>query len=168
MGNPDFHVRRGTTHDAAGISHVLQTIARERVYSAIERAWTPDEQRSYLVSLSDREAFYVAFAPSGDLIGYQVMDLYSPLLTSMAHVAQLGTYLLPAWRGRGVGRALFGETTQFARSAGYRKIVIQVRASNLTAQAFYRSLGFVECGRLKDQVIIDNHMDDEILLEYFL
>jgi ribosomal protein S18 acetylase RimI-like enzyme len=46
--------------------------------------------------------------------------------------------------------------------------VIQVRASNLTAQAFYRSIGFVECGRLKDQVIIDNHMDDEILLEYFL
>jgi aminoglycoside 6'-N-acetyltransferase I len=168
MADLDFQVRRGTAQDAAAISNVLQTIVRERVYSAIERAWTPEEQRSYLVSLSDREAFHVAIASSGDLIGYQVMDLYSPPLTSMAHVGQLGTYLLPAWRGRGVGRALFRETTRFARSAGYRKFVIQVRASNATAQAFYRSLGFVECGRLKDQVIIDHHADDEILFEYFL
>jgi aminoglycoside 6'-N-acetyltransferase I len=168
MGSPDFHVRRGTAEDAAGISSVLHAIVQERVYSAIERAWTSDQQRSYLVSRSDREAFHVAMASSGDLIGYQVVDLYSSPLTSMAHVGQLGTYLLPAWRGRGVGRALFRETTQFARSAGYRKFVIQVRASNATAQAFYRRVGFVECGRLKDQVIIDNRVDDEILFEYFL
>ena len=168
MGGPDFKVRRATTQDAAGISNVLQAIVSERVHSAIEQAWTPEEEQSYMMALSDRQAFHVAIASSGELIGYQVLDPYSSLLTSMGHVAQLGTYLLPAWRGQGVGRALFRETTQFARSAGYRKIVIQVRASNATAQAFYRSLGFVECGRLKDQVIIDNHVDDEILFEYFL
>jgi ribosomal protein S18 acetylase RimI-like enzyme len=42
-----------------------------------------------------------------------------------------------------------------------RKLVIQVRASNRAAQAFYKRLGFVECGRLRAQVIIDGREDDE-------
>ena len=49
--------------------------------------------------------------------------------------------------------------------AGYRKLVIQVRASNPGAQSFYRRLGFKECGRLTGQVIIDGIEDDEVLME---
>jgi ribosomal protein S18 acetylase RimI-like enzyme len=86
----------------------------------------------------------------------------------MAHVGQVGTFILPAWRTRGVGRQLWDVTLPFARGAGYRKLVIQVRASNTTAQAFYRRLGFADCGRLKRQVIIDGVEDDEVLMELFL
>lgn len=85
----------------------------------------------------------------------------------MAHVGQVGTFLLPAWRGLGVGRQLWSATEAFARGAGYRKLAIQVRASNTVAQAFYRRLGFQECGRLTRQVIIDGIEDDEVLMEYF-
>ena len=86
----------------------------------------------------------------------------------MAHVAQLGTFVSAEWRGRGVGQALFRATSQFAKSAGYRKIVIQVRGSNASAQGFYKNLGFVECGRLRAQVVIDGQEDDEIVMELFL
>jgi ribosomal protein S18 acetylase RimI-like enzyme len=86
----------------------------------------------------------------------------------MAHIGQVGTLLLPEWRGQGVGRRLWSVTESFARQAGYLKLAIQVRASNTAAQAFYRSLGFHECGRLGRQVIIDGFEDDEILLEFFL
>ena len=85
----------------------------------------------------------------------------------MAHVGQVGTFLLPEWRGQGVGRKLWRATEAFARQAGYRKLVIQVRASNRAAQAFYQSLGFQQCGRLTRQVIIDGVEDDEVLMEYF-
>jgi ribosomal protein S18 acetylase RimI-like enzyme len=154
--------------DAEGLSTVLTSVVAERVHSAIDRAWTGDQQRSYLASLSSREVFHVAIAASGDMIGYQSLDLYSPVLASMAHVGQVGTFLLPEWRGRGAGQALFNATLQFAASAGYRKLVIQVRASNVSAQAFYRRLGFVECGRLRAQVIVDRTEDDEIVMEFFL
>ena len=163
-----FHIRRANADDAAGISAVLEKVAAERVYSAIDRAWPAVEQRRYLESLSDREAFQVAVALSGQVIGYQSLDRYSLVLSSMAHVGQLGTFLLPEWRGQGVGRALFAETLRFAASAGYRKLVIQVRASNASAQAFYTRHGFVECGRLHAQVIIDGREDDEVVMELAL
>jgi L-amino acid N-acyltransferase YncA len=164
----NFGIRRASAEDAAGIVAVLQRVAAERVHSAIERPWTLEEQRRYLRSLSAREACHVAVTTLGEVVGYQSLDLYSSLLNSMAHVAQLGTFLIPEWRRRGVGHALFRETRSFAQSSGYRKMVIQVRASNTTAQSFYAHLGFVECGRLRRQVVIDGREDDEIIMEMFL
>ena len=168
MSQSLFQIRRAGVDDADGLATVLRSVVAERVHSAIDRAWTADQQRSYLASLSSREVFHVAIDGSRDIVGYQSLDLYSPILPSMAHVGQLGTFLVPAWRGRGVGRALFEATVQFAGSAGYRKLVIQVRASNASAQAFYRRLGFVACGRLRAQVLIDHEEDDEIVMELFL
>ena len=86
----------------------------------------------------------------------------------MLHVAQVGTFLVPEWRRRGVGRVLFGTTETFARSVGYSKMIVQVRASNIPAKAFYQRLGFRACGRLARQVRIDGVEDDEILMELFL
>jgi L-amino acid N-acyltransferase YncA len=161
-------IRRATERDAEGIARVLHTVVSERVHSAIDRAWTTEEQRRYLTTLSDREAVHVAIADSGLVVGCQTLDLYSSVLRSMAHVAQVGTFILPSWRGRGVGETLFYTTRRFALSVGYRKLVIQVRASNLSALSFYRRLGFIECGRLNRQVVIDGGEDDEIILETFL
>ena len=111
---------------------------------------------------------HVAIADSGLVVGCQSLDMYSPILSSLAHVAQIGTFILPAWRRQRVGQALFDVTRRFALSAGYRKLVITVRASNASALSFYQSLEFVECGRLSRQVEIDGKEDDEIILELFL
>jgi ribosomal protein S18 acetylase RimI-like enzyme len=162
----ELEIRQATAADASGIIAVLQVIVAERIHSAIERAWTVEQEARYLESLSRREALHVAVAPNEQIVGFQSLDLWSPLLTSMAHVGQLGTFLLPEWRGRGMGRRLWMATEAFARQAGYRKLVIQVRASNTAAQAFYRHLGFHECGRLGRQAIIDGIEEDEILMEH--
>jgi L-amino acid N-acyltransferase YncA len=163
-----FQIRKAVAGDAEGIAAVMHAVVAERVHSAIDRAWTADEERRYLASLSSREAFHVAVADSGQVVGCQSLELYSTVLTTMSHVAQVGTFVLPSWRGRGVGPALFEATRPFAVRAGYRKLVITVRGSNAPALSFYRSLGFVECGRLSGQVVIDGTDDDEVLLEMFL
>jgi L-amino acid N-acyltransferase YncA len=163
---PDLiSVRRGTPEDAAGIVRVLGVIVDERIYSAIDQVWSVDQERQFLSSLSPREAVHVAVDRTGAIVGLQVLDRWSSSLPSMAHVGQLGTFLLPDWRQRGVGKRLWEATLPFARSAGYRKLVIHVRASNVTALRFYGSLGFVECGRLRGQVVIDGKEDDEVILE---
>jgi ribosomal protein S18 acetylase RimI-like enzyme len=158
-------IRRATPSDAPGIAAVLEVIASERIHSAIDRAWSVEEERSYLESLSPRGAIHVAVDADDRIVGLQVVERWSPVLGSMAHVGQIGTFILPAWRGRSVGRLLWAATLPFARDAGYRKFVIQVRASNAAAQAFYRGLGFEECGRLSRQVVIDGAEDDEVLME---
>jgi putative acetyltransferase len=86
----------------------------------------------------------------------------------MAHVGQLGTFLLPGHRCRGIGRQLWLAMAPVARTAAYRKLVVQVRASNAHARAYYRGLGFAECGRLTRQVVIDGRDDDEVIMELFL
>jgi ribosomal protein S18 acetylase RimI-like enzyme len=138
------------------------------VHSAIDRVWSVEEERAYLASLSPREAIHVALDNADRIVGLQVLDRWSAVIDSMAHVGQLGTFLLPAWRGRGVGRQLWTATEAFARTARYQKLVVQVRGTNAHAQAFYRGIGFTECGRLSGQVIIDGREDDEILMELVL
>jgi len=161
-------IRRATTADAPVVVAILEGIAAERVLSAIDVPWTIEQEHNYIESLSPREVVHVATAESGEIVGFQCLELWARTLTSMAHVAELGTFLLPDWRRRGVGKALFCITQKFARKAGYSKIVIQVRASNQPAQAFYRRLGFRACGRLTRQVRLDGREDDEILMELFL
>ena len=163
-----FAIRTATAADAQAIITILQGIASERTYTAITVPWSADKQRQYLASLSAREVIHVAETISRAIIGYQTLQLWAPTLDSMAHVGQVGTFLTPEWRRRGVGEKLFRATTEFARVSDYLKFVIQVRSLNVSAQAFYRRLGFRECGRLTRQVRIGDQLEDEIIMEFFL
>ena len=165
---PSFSIRRATAADADVIVSILQEIASERIYTAINKPWSADQQRRYLTSLSAREVMHLAETEQKIVAGYQTLDLWAPTIDSMAHVGQLGTFSRPEWRRQGVGRALFRTTVSFAREHQYQKFVIQVRASNTGAQDFYKRLGFRECGRLTRQVRIGDKDDDEIIMELFL
>ena len=142
-------------------------MASERVYTAISRPWLADRQRTYLRSLSAREAVHFAETARDGIVGYQTLELWAPALDSMAHVGQIGTFLKSERRRRGIGEALLQNTVEFARKRDFRKFVIQVRASNGSAQRFYERMGFHHCGRLTRQVRIDDRDEDEILMEIF-
>lgn len=154
-------IRKATADDAEAIARIMANIAAERIHSAITTAWTTEQQRGYIQHLSDRDAIHVAV--ESEIVGLQTLE--KGPFESMAHVAQIGTFLTPAVRGSGVGKKLFASTKAFALAHGYAKLFIQVRASNTHAQAFYKALGFVECGRLKAHVLIDGAFDDELLME---
>jgi GNAT superfamily N-acetyltransferase len=51
-------------------------------------------------------------------------------------------YVLPRFRGRGVGRALAGWLIGEARSAGYRRILLDTASVLHSAISLYESLGF--------------------------
>ncbi len=53
----------------------------------------------------------------------------------------------PARRRRGVARALLDALLREEQARGARSALLEVRASNLTARAFYESAGFVAVGR---------------------
>ena len=164
---PSVTIRKATEADAPGLVAILEGIAAERVHSAIDVVWPVEKRRAHLASLSDREVVHVAIAASGQIVGFQVLDLWATI-SSMHHVGQIGTFLAPEWRSRGLGRLLFATTEAFATATGYSKMIAQVHASNERAKTFYRRLGFRAVGRLARQVRIDGMEDDEILMEHFL
>src|SRR6516164_6789712 len=83
LGMANTRIRPASAADASAIAAVLEMIVAERVHSAIERVWTVDEERRYLESLSPREALHVAVDADQGIIGFQSLDLWAPLLTSM-------------------------------------------------------------------------------------
>ncbi len=157
-------IRPALEDDAATLIGILRGIAAERVHTAIDEPWSVEAQRQYIASQSPREAIFLAEI-DGSAVGYQVLSLWAGSIRSMAHVGQLGTFLRPEFRGRGIGSALFEHALGFARSHSYRKFVIQVRESNRAAQAFYQRMGFAPCGRLARQVEIGGVEEDELILE---
>jgi len=160
-------VRRATPDDAEAIAAIWEVICAERVHTAVSRPFTPQQEREYLVSLSEREGVFVAEV-GRQVVGFQSLDRWARYTDSFDHVGTVGTFVLPAWRGGGIGRRLAEHTFAFARACGYEKLVIYVRAGNTGAQAFYRSVGFVPKGVLTRQVKIDGQYEDEVFMELFL
>jgi len=160
-------IRRATPDDAEAISAVWETVCAERVYTAVNRPFTPQQERDYIASLSDREGIFLAEV-DGRIAGFQSLDLWARYSDSFDHVGVMGTIILPGWRRRGIGRRLAEHMLAFARANGYEKIVIYVRVGNAGAQVFYRSLGFVPKGTLARQVKIDGQYEDEVFMELFL
>jgi glycosyltransferase involved in cell wall biosynthesis/ribosomal protein S18 acetylase RimI-like enzyme len=73
----------------------------------------------------------------------------------------LSIALAPGWRGRGLGRALADQVVASLAALQAREIDVVVSADNLTANAFYRSLGFehreqlsVHQGRVSNRLVL--------------
>jgi ribosomal protein S18 acetylase RimI-like enzyme len=160
-------IRRATPDDAEAISAVWEAVCAERIYTAVNRPFTPQQERDFIASLSDREGTFVAEV-DGHIVGFQSLDLWAKYTDSFDHVGVMGSIISPQWRREGIGQRLAEHTLDFARANGYEKIVIYVRAGNTGAQAFYRNLGFVQKGVLARQVKIDGQYEDEVFMELFL
>ena len=59
----------------------------------------------------------------------------------------LNLVVAPALLRKGLATALVEEAMRRMAQAGVRRVWLEVRASNVAAQAFYRRLGFREAGR---------------------
>ena len=160
-------IRRATDDDAEAISAVWEVVCAERVYTAVNRPFTPQQERDYIASLSDREGIFLAEV-DGHTVGFQSLDLWARYTDAFDHVGVMGTIILPEWRRKGIGRYLAEHMLDFARANGYEKIIIYVRAGNMGAQVFYCSLGFVPKGVLARQVKIDGQYEDEVFMELSL
>jgi RimJ/RimL family protein N-acetyltransferase len=146
---------------------VLNGVIAERRYTAMDGRWSVEAEASYIAGLGPRSILNVAEA-GGKIVGFQTLEPFATYTPSMDHVGTLGTIVSASWRGRGAGRQLWEATRANARSLGYQKVVILVRASNQGALSFYRALGFEPRGSLRRQVRIDGAYDDEVFMELFL
>lgn len=164
---PEPNLRHAVFDDADGIAAVLNAAVREGGLSVINRAFTPAQERAFMRGLPKRGRLTVA--EIGNVIaGFQVIEPYAAYTGAMNHVAALGTYVAAPVRRTGLGRRMSEETFELARALGYEKFVVQVRADNPTANAFYAALGFRVSGRLARQARVADGDVDVLLMEMFL
>ena len=78
------------------------------------------------------------------------------LILDEAHIATLAVH--PDYRGKGIGSALLVEALKSAVSQGALSALLEVRASNLTAQRLYQHYGFEIVSR-RPRYYKDNHED---------
>lgn len=100
----------------------------------------------------------------GQIVGHAFIE---PLrLKSICHVAELSIVVHEGWQERGIGTALMHHIIDWAKyfSETIEKIELSVRASNTRAIALYKKMGFVEEGRLKNRVKVNNIYIDDILM----
>lgn len=79
--------------------------------------------------------------------GQIVAWLGARLLAQEAEVLNMA--VRPAWRQRGLGRELLAALLTQVDRLGIERVLLEVRQSNLGAQALYRRCGFVVCGQRK-------------------
>lgn len=87
------------------------------------------------------------------------------------HVVTLGTLAVsPEYQGAGIGRTMMNEIVSMLEALGVRRIELLVEADNARGLGFYRAMGFVEEGRLRQAYkrASDDHYVDEILMARLL
>jgi RimJ/RimL family protein N-acetyltransferase len=92
----------------------------------------------------------------------------SPEQRRYVHHAECGLVVLKEFWGAGLGRELMECLVEWARQAGLRKLNLKVFADNTRAIRLYESLGFVEEGRLKGDVLRgDGTYGDTLIMAHF-
>lgn len=89
----------------------------------------------------NRLARYVVARAGDGIVGFAGVWL----MVDEAHVTTFGVH--PDWRRQGIGRQLLLNLAELARTIGARRLTLEVRVSNLAAQALYRTFGFEVTGR---------------------
>ena len=162
-----INIRKATINDAEAISAIWKIICEERIYTAVNKPFTPQQVKEYINNFTERECIYLA-AANDLIIGFQSLDLWAKYTDSFNHVGTIGTFVIPEWRNKKVGYKLAKSTFEFARRNKFEKLVIYVRSGNIKAQEFYKNLGFISKGVLAKHVKIDGKYEDEIFMELFL
>jgi ribosomal protein S18 acetylase RimI-like enzyme len=98
----------------------------------------------------------------GVLAGLGCWQRYSrPTHAPHADVTKVA--VAPAHHGRGIGRLLMTELIAAAETAGIEVLTLDFRGDNTPAATLYRSLGFVEYGRLPRFVAVGAARYDKVL-----
>jgi ribosomal-protein-alanine N-acetyltransferase len=129
-GAPGFDVRAATDADVARIVEIEQ--------ACFSVPWTAATFRG-LIRRTDSDLLVAEV--SGDVVGYAAC-------WTVLDQAELGNVAVAAEaRGRGIGGALVDAVVDRVRERGAAECYLEVRESNLEAQAIYGHRGFAVVGR---------------------
>jgi L-amino acid N-acyltransferase YncA len=136
-------LRQATPTDAEAMCNVLNPLIARGGTTAHKTPFTPERMASHYIAAPELVSCALAEDQSG-VLGFQWLgwgQLHYDLPEGWAVIASFAR--LDA-AGKGVGRALFGETKRLARDAGAKVIDATIRSYNTSGLGYYTRMGFVD------------------------
>ncbi|WP_299817308.1 GNAT family N-acetyltransferase [uncultured Roseibium sp.] len=138
MGN-DFAIRRAEPGDRDALTDLCMRSKRSNGYDDAFMAQCAEELRVRDSWISD-DHFWLAETASGNPVGCIRLSIAAD-----GETGEVGTcFVDPDWKGKQVGRRLFGPLLEEARNRGVTRIELD---SDPFAEPFYVRMGFVTTGR---------------------
>jgi ribosomal protein S18 acetylase RimI-like enzyme len=114
-------IRRWKSQDRERVQALLRLLSEDAVVSS-------DDAPTYVAEVK------------GEVVGTVTLCVFTTLTGRKAYLDHL--VVAPAWRRRGIGRALMEHAIQEARAAGASRIDLTANAQKQAGHALYRALGF--------------------------
>jgi RimJ/RimL family protein N-acetyltransferase len=146
-----------------GLQRCVDAVARERRWLGFLEGPPLAATHAFVDSiLRGAGVQFVALNEADEVVGW--CDIVRLDQETFRHAWRLGMGLLPAVRGRGLGRRLAEAAIAAARERGAERIELEVFASNARALALYEKLGFVREGVRKRARKLDGEYDDVVIM----
>lgn len=100
--------------------------------------------------------YVVAESSEGKIMGHALLDPMG--LKSISHIVRLTIVVHQGFEGQKIGQLLMEKIISWAKTTdGVEKIELLVRAENKRAIALYKKFGFIEEGRLRKRLKVNEH-----------
>lgn len=138
----------------------LDTVAREKKYLSMLEATPLPQTREFVMGMIAKGNPQFVAVIGDEVVGW--CDISRHYFPSHAHRGNLGMGILPAYRGRGLGRMLIETTLRAAQEIGFIRVELDVYEDNSRAIALYEKMGFVREGIIRRAARIDGRFIDAI------
>jgi ribosomal-protein-alanine N-acetyltransferase len=130
----------------------------DRIYEIETKSFaTPWSKEAFYNELTmNKFAFYTVIEVGNEVAGY----CGAWVVVDEVHITNIA--LLPEYRGMRLGEALLRKVMDLVKELGAKTMTLEVRVSNIVAQALYRKLGFQE-GAIRKQYYTDN-LEDALVM----
>lgn len=104
--------------------------------AAFERHFRPHAAR---VIESKEHAIFIAEGSDRSVVGYAIVGGASSMLSPVPFGFLYDLWVVPLARRQGVGRSLLARAEEWCREQGFRRLKLEVAATNAAARALYAS-----------------------------
>lgn len=150
---PSFEIVPVSEEHAEGFHETLDFVAKERKYIAFFEAPPLEGVRKYIHDMIEKGSPYFIVISEGKVVGW--CDVQRADREMFAHRGTLGMGLLPAFRGKGIGKQLIQKAIDAAFACGMTRIELTVKEPNKNAFELYKRVGFEVEGLQKNTCLID-------------
>lgn len=160
-------IRQAKIEDALIIAQAEQQIAKEPGIFCSQAAELNEENVTKTILALAEKGLYIVAELDGKIVGHAFLEPFN--LLSLSHAADLNIAVHLGHQNKGIGKKLLEHLIEWAKNkTSLEKIQLNVRHTNNRAISLYKKLGFVEEGRLKNRVKIQDQYLDDIIMGLFI